>query len=80
MILSIMSRHISNLIEGAFRKSIEQLPELPDYIYDLSHILDGQSNVYIDLCHLWEKGNEIVAEEVKKIILPAIEGINIKRK
>lgn len=72
MILSIASRHVSNLIEGAFRKSIEQLQELPDYIYDLSHILDGQSDVYIDLGHLCEKGNDIVAEEVKKIILPAL--------
>lgn len=73
MLLSMMSCNISRHVKESFRKSIEQMRELPDYMYDLSHIFDGLSGIYMDESHVWERGNKIIAEEVKKIILPTID-------
>lgn len=70
ILLSILNRQISLDMEAPFRDCIRQMAELPEYIYDLSHIFDGESDVYMDWCHVWEKGNHIIAEEIKKIILP----------
>lgn len=55
-----------------FRKIMDEMPEKPDYIYDLSDIFDNQNDIYMDACHVWEKGNQIIAEEIKKVILPEI--------
>lgn len=46
---------------------------LPDCVYDLSHIFDGEEDVYMDSCHVWEKGNRIIAEEIMKVILSEIK-------
>lgn len=72
ILLSMYNRSISNDMKGSFRECIRQKKDLPEYIYDLSHIFDGKSDVYMDWCHVWEKGNRIIAEEIKKIILPRI--------
>lgn len=53
-----------------FREYRHQALELPEYIYDLSHIFNGKGDIYMDWCHAWEKGNRIIDEENKKIILP----------
>ncbi len=58
--------------QQSFRKYMSKATDIPDYIYDLSHIFDGQDDIYMDICHVWEKGNAIIAEEIKKIILPGI--------
>lgn len=39
-----------------------------DYIFNLSHIFDNVTNVYMDHCHVFEEGNEIIAEEIMKRI------------
>lgn len=72
LLLSMISDTLSRHVEESFRKSIEQMHEMPDYMHDLSHIFDGKNDIYMDESHVWEKGNEIIAEEVKKIILPEI--------
>jgi hypothetical protein len=38
------------------------------WIYDLSNSLDGNDHVFIDFCHVSPNGNEIVAEEIAKIV------------
>lgn len=58
--------------QQSFREYMSKASDIPDYIYNLSHIFDGQDDIYMDICHVWEKGNEIIAEEIKKIILPGI--------
>lgn len=75
ILLSIVNRQSCLDMKALFREYILQTLELPDYIYDLSHIFDGKCEVYMDWCHVWEKGNRIIAEEIKKTILPKI---NIK--
>lgn len=54
-------------------RSFMKKQDMPDYMYDLSHIFDGEEGVYMDPCHVWEKGNRIIAREIKKIILPALD-------
>ncbi len=61
-------------VKEAFRTQISQLSSRPKYMYDLSSIFDEEEDVYMDICHVWEKGNRIIASEIKKIILPAIKG------
>ncbi len=80
MLLSAISSGISRHMEEAFRKRIEQMQNLPDYMYDLSHIFDGKSNIYMDESHVWEEGNKIIAEEIKKIILPVLKESAYKKK
>ncbi len=72
ILLSFPSEKINNLIKQSFREYMRKASDIPDYIYDLSHIFDGHDDIYMDICHVWEKGNEIIAEEIKKIILPGI--------
>lgn len=72
MLLSVYSPSITNLMNGSFRKRISQMGRLPSYIYDLSHIFDYESDVYMDHCHVWEKGNQIIAKAITKIILPEL--------
>ncbi len=72
MLLSVNSPAITNLMEHSFRKQMCQMFELPKYMYDLSHIFDNEKEVYMDHCHVWEKGNEIIAREITKVILPEL--------
>lgn len=72
MLLSMPNSIIGKMIKSSFREHMSQMQNRPDYMYDLSHIFDEQSDIYMDVCHVWEKGNEIIAEEIKKVILPEI--------
>lgn len=72
MLLSVNSPELFRLMEGSFRKRISQMVKLPKYMYDLSHIFDDEKEVYMDHCHVWEKGNEIIAREIIKVILPEL--------
>lgn len=40
-----------------------------DYLYDFTHILNGHDDVFIDLCHVTEDGNRIIAENVFKLLM-----------
>lgn len=73
MLLSAPTDYILKHIKEGFRNCIEKTFQLPDYIYDLSHIFDSETDVYMDSCHVWEKGNQIIAEEIVKVVLPKIE-------
>lgn len=46
----------------------QNICEKYDYIFDLSDIFDGVSDIYMDVCHVYEKGNEIIADEIYKRI------------
>lgn len=72
MLLSALTSYIYMRRKEEFRKRIEEMPDLPDYIYDLSHIFDNETDIYMDSCHVWEKGNRIIAEEIAKVIVPEI--------
>lgn len=56
-----------------FREMISAMKPLPDYMHDLSHILDDTEDAYMDYVHVWEKGNRIIAREIGDIIMPEIE-------
>ncbi len=43
------------------------------YIHDLSGIFDEVEDVYFDTCHVYEKGNEIIAREIYKYIERSID-------
>lgn len=68
MLLSMPGGFRSDMIKASFNDSFDEMPDKPDYIYDLSHIFDGESDIYMDVCHVWEKGNRIIARRVKEII------------
>lgn len=42
------------------------------YIYDLSNIFDNVTDVYMDICHVYEKGNEIIADAIFNVIKKAL--------
>jgi len=48
--------------------------ENPEILYDLTSIFDSSSGyIYIDDCHLNQIGNQIVAEEMFKLIKPSVK-------
>ncbi len=47
--------------------------ETHDYMYDLSHIFDEIDDIYVDSCHVCERGNRIIASEIYKRILDEID-------
>lgn len=47
-----------------------------DWLLDLTHIFDGKENIYVDRCHVYEKGNDIIA----RMMLPHILKIKEKQK
>lgn len=53
-----------------FREEIEgqKIEENYDYIYNLTGIFDDRPDVYMDSCHLYEKGNEIIADQILHVI------------
>ncbi len=51
-----------------FKKRIRQIGEGYDYIYDLSDIFNHEKNIYIDECHVFEKGNQLIADSVFEVI------------
>jgi len=59
-----------------FRDRIKKqdICEQYDYIFDLSDIFDGISGIYMDVCHVYEKGNEIIANEIYKRIKEIVYG------
>ena len=52
-------------------KKIENL----NYLYDLSGIFNGLSGIYIDECHVFEKGNKIIADHIFRTIIRDIRKI-----
>ena len=46
-----------------------------DYIFDLSGIFMEYKNIYIDSVHVYDKGNEIIAESIFDILLPRLKGM-----
>ena len=67
------SSTISFFMREAFIENIAKMRTRPGYIYDLSYLFDREEDVYMDVCHVWENGNRIIAKEIKQIILPIID-------
>lgn len=40
----------------------------PNWLKDLRTIFHGIDNVYYDTCHVWEKGNEIIADKMLEFV------------
>lgn len=63
-----------------FRERGKEIEKTHPYIHDLSHIFD-EKDVYMDYCHVWEIGNEIVADSIWEVIEPSVKEImEMKRK
>lgn len=73
MLVSAHLGAVKRQMETSFRNFMDMMRDKPEYMYDLSHVFDGQEDVYMDTCHVWEKGNRIIAGEIKKIILPQLD-------
>lgn len=54
----------------SFRNEIRKsgIKENHPYIYDLSDIFDDHTDVYMDVCHVCEEGNEIIANAIYDVI------------
>lgn len=59
-----------------FRNRIKKAVDSDEPIYDLSHIFDTESDVYMDDCHVYEKGNKIIAEYIYGIIKEKLKKSN----
>ena len=54
-----------------FRHKIQDAVKAHTYIYDLSDLFDLNDDVYMDICHVREDANRVIAEEVlTRIELP----------
>lgn len=49
------------------RECAKEISKTHEYIYDLSHIFDDEE-VYLDQCHVFENGNQIIASEIYRHI------------
>lgn len=61
---------LNNCYEWAneFRSRIKSTKNLCGDIYDLSHIFDNEEGIYMDDCHVYEKGNEMIANAIYEVI------------
>ena len=57
-----------------FRENGKNIEKGHPYIHDLSHIFD-EKDVYMDHCHVWERGNEIIADSIWEVIEPGVKEI-----
>ncbi len=71
ILLSMPGVVLETMMKNSLRTYVRERTDIPDYIHDLSHIFDGH-DVYMDLCHVWEEGNRIIAGEIKKVIQPVM--------
>ena len=44
------------------------------WLYDFTHLFDDYGDVYIDKCHVNEKGNKIIAQRVCELLRPVLSG------
>ena len=79
ILLSASSDYMMQYMKKPFREYIREKTDLPDYIYDLSHIFDWETDVYMDICHVWEKGNRIIAKEIAKVVLPEVRKARMEK-
>ncbi len=56
-----------------FREKVKAVIAACDYIYDLSNIFDNETDVYMEDCHVYEKGNNIVADAIYSIVRDKIQ-------
>ena len=55
------SRDVKNAL--LFREEVKEYSNIyPDWLVDFSHIMDNKEKVYMDEAHVYECGNEIIAE------------------
>ena len=73
MLASMSFNRLLKEVNVSFRQCMSQMANKPNYLYDLSHIFDGEDDVYMDCIHVWERGNRIIAEEIAKVILPELK-------
>lgn len=79
ILLSMLGTTEELFTKESFREHMCQMNDKPAYMYDLSHIFDDEDDVYMDVCHVWEKGNRIIAREIKKVILPCVHKLMAER-
>lgn len=62
--------------QGFFDEVRENLANVPDndYLIDFTQIFKGEENVFFDFCHVYEKGNRIIARKIMPYILKSIGG------
>ena len=58
----------TSLMGKEFRRRIAAILMSHEYICDLSDIFDNIPNMYIDICHVREGANEIIAEKILRNI------------
>ena len=61
-----------------FRQRGNEIESTHPYIHDLSGIFD-EMDVYMDHCHVWEKGNEVIADSIWGVIKPEVEELLDKK-
>lgn len=72
ILLSMPSGRVDFWITDYFRKDLEARTDLPGYLYDLTGAFDKVDDVYMDVCHVNEKGNRIIAGRIKEIIYDTV--------
>lgn len=58
-------------IANQFRDKAEKITNSHSYIYNLTHIFDD--DVYVDIAHVYDNGNEIIADHIWNIIKDSIK-------
>lgn len=64
---SILSDEDMNYIQEFYFNAKKKIGE--QKMTDLTHIFDGLEDIYIDICHVSEQGNQIIAQEIFNVIV-----------
>ena len=66
--------HLDSMISESLKmmKNIKNI----DYITDLTHIFSGHANIYRDVVHVTERGNEIIAENIYRVLVKHLQEKN----
>ncbi len=72
ILLSMPSGRVDFWVTEYFRKDMEIRKDIPDYLYNFTGIFDNEDDVYLDICHVNEKGNRIIASKIKEVIYDAV--------
>lgn len=67
---SIISNHeeYGDEVKEWYKNALSEIQE-KEYIHDFTRIFEGMSSIFYDECHVLEKGNKIIAENIYRIIV-----------
>lgn len=70
-----ISKETREYIEMFYRQLLKEIKidTYTDWLADFTDIFDEEENIFFDICHVYEKGNRIIARKMMKIVLEGMD-------